>query len=143
MNKFPINNYSKFSEVPLSILEELKFSIYLLDFDWNYLFVNQFVKMNLGERGENLIGQNMWKTFPELTSDTAFAQLKKNMENGIVTLLETASPINSQRLKITGYRLEDCYYFTATILPSKIDLIKELRHELYKSMTRTKAKDAR
>jgi hypothetical protein len=140
MNKFPINNYSKFSEVPLSRLEQLDFSIYLLDFDWNYLFVNQFVKNNLGERGENLVGKNMWRTFPELASDAAFVQLKKNMENGIVTLLETASPINSQRLKITGYRLEDCYYFTATILPSKIDLMQELRGELSKSMARTKAK---
>jgi hypothetical protein len=81
----------------------------------------------------------MWKVFPELANDTAFMQLKKNMENGIVTLLETSSPINSQRLKITGYRLEDCYYFTATILPNKIDLMQELRGELSKNTARIKA----
>jgi hypothetical protein len=140
MNKFPINNYARFSDVPLARLEELKFSVYLLDFDWNYLFVNQFVKNNLGQRGQNLIGKNMWKTFPELSTDTAFIQLRKNMENSIVTLLETASPINNQRLKITGYRLEDCYYFTATILPNKIDLMQELRGELHKSTERFKMK---
>jgi hypothetical protein len=131
----------RFSDVPLSRLNQLNLSVYLLDFNWNYLFVNQFVKTNLGERGENLIGQNMWKTFPELASDTAFMQLRKNMENGIVTLLETASPINNQRVKVTGYRLEDCYYFTATILPSKMDLMQELRNELSKTKARTKTKD--
>ena len=140
MNRFPINNYFRFSELPFEQLNTFKFYVYLLDFDWNYLFVNEFARTNLGTRGESLVGKNMWQMFPELASDTAFVQLRKNMESGIVTLLETTSPINSQRLKITGYKLEDSYYFTASILPNKIDLMQELRDELskYKSQLESK-----
>ena len=140
MNRFPINNYFRFSELPFEQLNTFKFSVYLLDFDWNYLFVNEFARTNLGTRGESLVGKNMWQMFPELVGDTAFVQLKKNMESGIVTLLETTSPINSQRLKITGYKLEDSYYFTASVLPNKIDLMQELRDELSKTKSHLDSK---
>jgi hypothetical protein len=35
-------------------------------------------------------------------------------------------------LNIAGFRLEDCYYFTSSILPDKDNLIDELRSELAK-----------
>lgn len=132
MHKFPITEYTTFAELPLQHLDELKFSVYVLDFDWNYLFINDFVKKNLGDRGNNLIGENMWVRFPELANDSSFMLLKRNMENGIVSYFQTTSPINAQRLKITGYPLEDCYYFTSSILPNKFELMLELRNELTK-----------
>jgi hypothetical protein len=132
MHKFPITEYRKFSDLPLDKLNVLKFSVYILDFNWNYLFVNDFVKENLGERGQDLTGKNMWEQFQELATHPSFQTLKRNSEKGVVSNLIAISPINRKRLNITGYPLEDCYYFSSSILPDKDDLIDELRNELSK-----------
>ena len=132
MHKFPITNYTKFSELPLDQFQKLKFSVYIIDFAWNYLFVNEYVKNYLGERGRDLAGKNMWVEFKELAADPNFILLRKNMEKRIATNMVAISPVNGKRLNITGYPLEDCYYFSASILPDKDDLIHELRKELNK-----------
>jgi hypothetical protein len=132
MHKFQITSYKKCSELPLDQFQKLKFLVYIIDFNWNYLFVNDAVKANLGERGNSLIGKNMWEEFEELTVDPAFNQMRQKMEQGLTINMETISPINGKRLSITGYRLEDCYYFAASILPDKDDLIHELRSHLRK-----------
>lgn len=108
-----------------------------MDFTWNYLFVNAFAQNNLGERGRNLVGQNMWEVFVELTTDPSFLTLRKNSESGIRSNIITTSPVTRQRLNITGFPLEDCYYFTSSILPDKENLIDELRHELSKKNKHT------
>jgi hypothetical protein len=133
MHKFPIIEYKNFSELPLERFNTLKFSVYILDFNWNYLFVNDFAKRYLGERGDNLIGKNMWIVFPELGSDPSFMLLRQNSENRITTNIISVSPLIGKRLNITGYPLEDCYYFSASILPDKKDLLDELRQELGKN----------
>src|SRR5687768_14449416 len=103
MHKFPITNYKKFIELPLDQFQKLKFLVYIIDFNWNYLFVNDAVKSNLGKRGNNLVGKNMWEEFEELAADPAFNQLRKKMEQGLTVNMETISPINGKRLNITGY----------------------------------------
>ncbi len=132
MHKFPIASYTKFSELPLDQFQKLKFSVYIIDFAWNYIFVNDYVKNNLGERGRDLVGKNMWVEFKELAADPNFILLRKNMEKRIATNMVAISPVNGKRLNITGYALEDCYYFSASVLPDKDDLIHELRNELNK-----------
>ena len=132
MYKFPITEYKKFSELPLDKFNTLKFSVYIIDFNWNYLFVNEFVKQNLGDRASNLIGKNMWKEFKELAADYSFQLLKQNMERGVSSNIIVTSPIDGKRLNITGYSLQDCYYFSSSILPDKDNLIDELRNELGK-----------
>jgi hypothetical protein len=132
MHKFPITGYKKYNDLPFDQLNDLKFSVYLIDFNWNYLFINDFVKKNLGSRANNLIGKNMWTEFKELASNSAFNTLRQNMEKRVVTNITTTSPINHQRLSIVGYPLEDCFYFSSSILPDKEDLINELRNELPK-----------
>lgn len=132
MHKFPITEYHRFEELPLTRFNELNFSIYIIDFEWNYMFVNDFVKKNLGARAENLIGKNMWEAFPELAADPSFQQMKRNTEKRVVTNLTVISPVNSQRINIVGYPLEDCFYFSSSILPDKNDLLQELRNELGK-----------
>lgn len=132
MHKFPISQYRTFSELPLEKFNSFKFSVYIIDFNWNYLFVNDFAKNLLGERGKDLIGKNMWTQFKELEVDPSFKLLRKNAENGITTNMTVTSPVLGKRLNITGYPLEDCYYFSASILPDKDNLIDELRNELGK-----------
>ena len=132
MHKFPITEYKRFSELPLEKFNTFKFSVYIIDFHWNYLFVNDFAKNSLGSRGADLVGKNMWEQFKELVDDPSFKELRKNTEKGITTNMIVTSPINGKRLNITGYALEDCYYFSSSILPDKEHLIDELRNELAK-----------
>lgn len=132
MHKFPINNYRNFSELPLDKFDTFKFSVYIIDFDWNYRFVNEFARINLGTRAENIIGKNMWKEFPELEKDPVFNQLKEKMDARVPCSFETMSPVNGKRLYITGFPLDDCFYFTASILPDKQELMNELRSMLSK-----------
>jgi hypothetical protein len=132
MHKFPITEFKKFDELPFEKFNSLKFSVYILDFEWNYRFLNDFAKSYLGERGRDLIGKNMWEQFPELTTHPSFHQMRQNSEKGVTTNMIVVSPVNGLRLNITGYPLEDCYYFSASILPDKNDLIDELRSELGK-----------
>jgi hypothetical protein len=132
MYKLNFSDYSSFSDLPLEEFNEAKFSIYVLDFQWRYLFVNDFVRHNLKVRGEDLIGKNMWKMFGELAMDSAFLQMKMNTEKGWSTNLITTSPLTSQRLNIVGQPMSDCYLFSASILPNKDELLNELRKYLPK-----------
>ena len=132
MHKFPIYEYRLFKELPLDKFNSFKFSVYILDFNWNYLFVNDFVHSNLGPRAKDLIGKNMWKEFPELASDPTFISLHEKMDRRIASSFSTNSPINGQRLHITGYPLEDCFYFTSSVLPDKEELLNDLRSQLTK-----------
>jgi hypothetical protein len=132
MHKFPITNYKRFSDLPLEVFDSFRFNIYLLDFNWNYLFVNTYVKENLGPRGDNLVGKNMWETFPELKADPSFQQMRSTIEQGNLVHITTTSPITTQRLNITGYALEDCYYFSSSKVPDKVELLNELRNILKK-----------
>jgi hypothetical protein len=137
MMNIPVSKFTRFSELPLESFNSLNFSVYIIDFGWNYLFVNDFVKKNLGERGENLVGKNMWKQFKQLATDPTFIRLKNNMDQRIITNIVTTSPLNFQRLNIIGYPLEDCFYFSSSILPDKDALISEIRNELVRSASKS------
>jgi len=132
VHKFPITEYKKFSELPLDKFNTLKFSVYILDFNWNYLFVNDFAKSILGERGEKLVGKNIWAEFDELQHDPSFKELRARMEKRVTTNIIVVSPIHRNRQNITGYALEDCFYISSSILPDKENLIEELRQQLLK-----------
>jgi hypothetical protein len=124
MHKFPISKYRRYEELPFEKFNEMKFSIYVIDFNWNYLFVNQFAKDNLKERTSDLIGKNMWDEFPEFRVDPVFKSLREKMDRKVACTFETTSPINSKRLYITGYPLEDCFYFSSSILPDRQEHLK-------------------
>jgi hypothetical protein len=68
--------------------------------------------------------------FPPLAKDSSFIKMKTDMEKGVISNFTAMSPVTGKRLHIVGYRLEDCYYFSASILPDKDDLMNELRSQL-------------
>lgn len=132
MHKFPITEYKKFSELPLDKFNTLKFSVFILDFNWRFLFVNEFAKSILGKRGEGLIGKSIWDEFEELRHDPSYKELRTKMEKRVTTNMIVVSPVHRHRQNITGYALDDCLYFSSSILPDKGNLIEELRQELSK-----------
>ncbi len=132
MEKLNIPQNARFSELDLEAFRDLKYSVYVIDHNWNYLFVNDYVERNLGDRGKDLVGKNMWQSFVELASDPAFLRMKMEIEKGLPVNFITNSPITSQRLNIVGYPLADCYLFYTSQLPKKEDLMHELRSVMEK-----------
>lgn len=132
MHKLFIPGETRFAEVNTEQFNGLKYATYILDFDWNYLFVNDYVSKNLGARGRDLVGKNMWSAFTELAKEPAFMRMKTDIEKGIPVNFNTNSPLTGQRLNIVGYPLKDCFFFYASQLPKKEDLMHELRMELEK-----------
>jgi PAS domain-containing protein len=135
MHKFPIAKYQRFEQLPLDEFDRLNFAVYILDFDWNYLFVNKVACERLGVEQPDLIGENMWKRFPALNSDINFQKLRQNLENNVAVNFRTVSPLTALRLNISGLALEDCYYCTSSVLPNREDLLNELRKELVKKQS--------
>lgn len=127
MLDFSVTDYMKYGDLPLDKFRLLTYKVYVLDREWNYLFVNDAVIQGLGERRGSLIGKNMWAIFPELRTDPAFQQMKKDVEVGKQVSFTTTSPLNMKRLSISGWPLQDCYLFTANTLPDKGKLLDELR----------------
>lgn len=127
MNKLVTPTARCFNELPLKSFDDVPFSVYVLNKDWEYLYINSFVENNLGRKKEELLGKNMWEMFPELKTDPIFNQLKSETEAGKTTNYITISPLTLHRLNIVGQPLDDCYFFTASILPNKDSLLNELR----------------
>src|SRR4051812_36828343 len=115
LQKF-LHNIKQYKDIPVDKLKKLSFSVYIIDKNWNYLFVNDFVPLNLG-LNENLEGKNMWQRFPALLADEAFIKLKLNSEAGISSKITLTSPLTSQRINIVSYILDDCFVFYSVILP--------------------------
>lgn len=127
MDIFNVEETKAYADLSLGHLNSLHISVYVLTKDWNYIFVNDAVSKNIGQKPSEFIGRNLWTKFPELAMDAAFTQLKTNSEKGINTNIITTSPITGKRLNIKGFVLDDCYLFTSTMLPLKDELLNELR----------------
>ena len=133
MDKFNLEGRTKYDQLPLQAFELWRASIYVLDKNWNCLFVNTFAKQITRGEERDFIGKNIWVKFPALTADPGFSILKKNMEAGLPTNLTTSSPITGHRINIIGHALSDCYLFFSTIIPNKAELLNELRNEMSKN----------
>jgi len=133
MQKLDIPQNARFEELKLEEFNALKYAVYVIDDRWNYLFINDYAASNLGARGNDLVGKNIWSQFEELRTDPAFIRMKSDIEKGLPVNITTTSPITNHRLNIVGYPLQDCYFFYASRLPKKDELLNELRTVLEKS----------
>ncbi|MBC8051950.1 MAG: hypothetical protein H7Y13_02700 [Sphingobacteriaceae bacterium] len=129
MHKFPISKYKRYSELPLDELNTQKFAIYLIDFNWNYLFANAVACEVLNKTQDEVVGTS---AFAGIEVDPEYSLFLKKVENGSVATINTISPATRKRVSVTGYPLEDCYYFAVSVLPDKEDLMNELRSQLKK-----------
>lgn len=131
MYKFPISSYKRYAELPLNELDSQRFAIYIIDFNWNYLFVNTFACQTINKSKDDLIGKSL---FAGVELDPEYSLFLKKVEQGLVSNIITISPVTKKRVSVTGYPLEDCYYFAVSMLPDKQDLMNELRSELGKQV---------
>ena len=55
-------------------------SFYVLDFDWNFVYVNKIAADTIGKKPEDLIGKNYWKLYPKQLGTAAEENFRWTME---------------------------------------------------------------
>lgn len=128
--KFSIDACKYYREIPLAALNELSFSVYIVDYQWKYLFVNKESKKVFGEFAETLIGKSALDVFSDARFKLIFDKIKRGVEKKMSINETIYSPLRGKQIVIKGYPLEDCYYFATTVLPAKDEVLGELREEL-------------
>ena len=129
--KHEIIKYYYFQEIPIDQLNTKKYSIYIIDYNWNYLFANSHAIEKSG--GISVIGKNIrsvWEEHPNFRFEPVYNLLKENVDQKKAFDLRSRSPITRKAIEIVGHPLADCYYFSIYELPDKESLIKELQSVL-------------
>lgn len=127
-----LDKYRLYRELPLSELSTLPYSVYIVDYDWRYLFINDNAKKILGSLGEELIGRSALEVFKDPLFNDVFEKLTYNLEKKLPLDVTTYSPLRTSQTRIKGYPLNDCYVFCSVPMPATADVLKELRDELNK-----------
>jgi hypothetical protein len=125
-----IKNFKRFEEIPLHVLDKLPFSVYIIDYNWIYLFLNANSINVFGSLANSLIGKSALEVFKDARYQAMFDKIKEGVENKISLNTTVYSPLRGRQVNIKGYPLEDCYYFSATILPAKEEVLADLRAQL-------------
>lgn len=126
-------SYSCLKELPFAEFDKRKYSIYVIDYNWTYLFVNQHAKGYLGEL--SIVGKNIkqiWQEMPANNFKPVYEQLKEAVATKTRVVVKSMSPLTHKWVEIQGSPLSDCYYFTVKELPDKESLISDLRSYLNK-----------
>lgn len=131
--KFRIPQYEWFQDLPFDELNEKKSSIYVIDYDWYYLFANRHA---IGLLGMNPVGKNIrsvWQECPNVNFEPVFNLIKPGVEERQPLDIHSRSPLTKKAIEIVGHPLSDCYYFSVYELPDKELLLSELKSLLKKS----------
>lgn len=127
---FSIKHYQCFRDIPLAALDKLNYSVYLVDYNWVYLFINKNARTVFGNLADTLIGRSAIDAFKDPMFDNIFAKLQRGVVERIALHESVHSPLRGQQIKIKGYPLLDCYFFSVTTFPGKVEIVDELREEL-------------
>lgn len=66
VGKFQVSKYTRYGQLPLDQLQSRKYSIYVIDYDWNYLYANQHAVTTFG--GIDPTGKNIRTVWEENAS---------------------------------------------------------------------------
>ena len=67
----------------VGILESINDGFFAFDRSWNYTYINHQAAEPLGKTPEEMIGKNLWETFPKLRGTVAEKHYRMAMEEGI------------------------------------------------------------
>ena len=127
---FSIDHYKRYSELPLEVMDTLRYSVYIIDYSWIYLFLNKNCREVLGEEVASWIGKSALDVFKDPKFKTIFDSIAHGVNTKSFCNATVYSPLRGGQVNIKGHPLEDCYFLSALALPSKDDLLDELRQEL-------------
>lgn len=128
--------YHSFKDLPLERLQTRNYSIYIIDYHWEYLFANRYAIASIG--GIDPTGKHVkqiWKENPQINFEPIYNVLDKRVAGRESFELKSRSPITRRAIEISGYPLTDCYYFFIHELPDKAKLIDELKTILKRKKT--------
>jgi hypothetical protein len=127
---FLINDYRRYIELPLNLLSELNIAAHVTDYNWKFLFVNKNCEYQLGKSVEELVGKRAVEVFQDPRFNLIFEKVRDGIEKKVPVHAVVDAPLRAEQLLLKGYPLEDCYYFSFTVLPGTHEVINELREEL-------------
>ena len=128
-----ITSDDRYYTLPFKAFEEQRHSIFVVDYTWNYLYVNSYTSERLP--GITMIDRNVrdiWQEHPHIPFRPLFELLKNQVEKRQRISIQSTSPVTKKRIQISGYPLADCYCFSVSELPEKTDLLSELKNSLPK-----------
>lgn len=128
--EFSIDSIRNYSQLPLELLNRLSNSVYVVDYEWRYLFLNDNSKKAFGDIAETLIGKSAIDVFKGPQFQQVFDNLRDAVENKTPFSAVVYSPLRGKQVHIKGFPLEDCYFFSTSVLPGKDELLSELRAQL-------------
>lgn len=129
---FSIRHFTSFHQIPLDELDKLSHSIYIIDYNWKFLFVNQNCKDVFGQLGLALVGRSALTLFRDTQFKPIFDELAYSVNRRIAFQTVLYSPLRYKQVKVTGFPLDDCYFFSSIPLPGKDEVVDDLRTILKK-----------
>jgi PAS domain S-box-containing protein len=73
------------------ILDSIQDNFIALNHYWNFIYVNKCAAEYFGVEADDLMGQNIWERFPELTETTCEISFRRTMENSEIQHFEAPS----------------------------------------------------
>ena len=73
------------------ILDSIQDNFIALNHYWNFIYVNRCAAEYFGVEADDLMGQNIWERFPELTETTCEISFRRTMENSEIQHFEAPS----------------------------------------------------
>ena len=111
------------------IIESIQDNFYVLDYDWNYVHINNQSAAIIGLEPQDFIGQNHWKMFPQYKGTVLEDNFREAMEKREVRRFEIYSPYNDNWFIVTVYPSAE----GITVLGTNITERKKVEEALYQS----------
>jgi PAS domain S-box-containing protein len=108
------------------ILESIQDAFYVIDKDWNIVYINKQLALRLGKKIEDLTGKNYWRTFPKYVGTIVEENFRLAMEKRETRRFETDGKYTGIYYGVTIYPSSD----GITVLGTDITLRKKAEQSL-------------
>jgi PAS domain S-box-containing protein len=89
------------------VLANIEEGFCVLDYDWNFLYINSYGAKLAGCTKEQIVGQNLWQIFPEAQHTTAEQQHRRFTTRHVNAKFETCFPARGAWLRMHAHPLPD------------------------------------
>src|SRR5688572_14706121 len=99
--KFPIQSFDTFKSLPFEEFDKLRYSVFVIDYEWNYLYTNPYVAERLN--GISIINRNVrdiWEDHKHLNFQPLYNIVKNPVANHQPLSLKTHSPLRNNIIEI-------------------------------------------
>lgn len=84
--------YDYDTSTPVAFLEQINDAFFELDKDWNFLFLNKAAERLLNKERDELLGENIWESFPEAIGSTFYKNYYDAVEQQREVIFEEYYP---------------------------------------------------